>query len=659
MGSTVAWLREALGAITMYLSNLKLWNFRKYGTTKENLDLGKPNLEVPFTQGLNVLIGENDSGKTAIIDAIKLVLDTHSGEWTRLTPEDFWRGTNRLRIECRFDGLSDSEAMHFTEWLGMEGEGEKAKPYLKVLLDVTNTSSDGRLHYDIRAGTDDEGHRLEAEARDYLRATYLKPLRDAKSELIPRRNSRLSQILSGLTAFKGKTEHELAKVSMCFECLLRKYFKQDHRDETCQELQCPYTAYFYTGEGGPNEGADIRTSLKTMLDDFFGHSNYEATFGVMNRKLRNILEQFKLSLSDEELGLGSHNLLFIAAELLNLRRDKWTGLRLALIEELEAHLHPQRQMRIVEYLQENAETERTTDTAAGARQKDGKNAAKDGFQVILTTHSPNLGSKVRLKNLIICHGSQVLPMGPAYTQLREPDYAFLERFLDVTKANLFFAEGVILVEGPSEELILPALARKIGMDLTQKGVSIVNVGSKAFLRYAKIFQRKDGRQMDIPVAVVTDLDIKPGEENTKSNSTTRKDAKKKSLAEKYNGQKVKTFISPHWTLEYCLARSKTLSPLLYEAIKGAIDEMREDDKSIATIADPYETFSKGRTQEDIAFELYQNQIVKRHISKPSVAQHLAQSIKEAHLSEADLADDDSTGYLINAIKYATSDNNNP
>lgn len=56
----------------MYLSNIKLWNFRKYGS--DTFDIDNPNLDLNFTEGLNVLIGENDSGKTAIIDAIKIVL---------------------------------------------------------------------------------------------------------------------------------------------------------------------------------------------------------------------------------------------------------------------------------------------------------------------------------------------------------------------------------------------------------------------------------------------------------------------------------------------------------------------------------------------------------------------------------------------------------
>lgn len=60
----------------MYLSTLKLWNFRKYNEGPD----GKPGLVVHFHEGVNVLIGENDSGKTAIVDAIRYVLRTKSGE---------------------------------------------------------------------------------------------------------------------------------------------------------------------------------------------------------------------------------------------------------------------------------------------------------------------------------------------------------------------------------------------------------------------------------------------------------------------------------------------------------------------------------------------------------------------------------------------------
>lgn len=620
----------------MYLRTLKLWNFRRFGSGKNELDLANPDIEVPLTKGVNVLIGENDSGKTAIIDAIKLVLLTHSGEWVGLAQEDFHKDASRLRIECRFENLSDLEAMHFTEWLGMVSEGKDAKPYLKVILDASRKGNE-YMHYDVRAGADDEGHLLPGEARDYLRATYLKPLRDAKSELVPKRNSRLSQILSGHSAFKGKDDgHVLKKLARCWDCLFQKYFNKKYKPDDCKENPCPHEGKFYPDLENANEGEGIRINLQTFIDSFFGSKEYQATFGVIDRELRNILEQFKLSLSDERLGLGSQNLLFIATELLNLQRENWTGLRLALIEELEAHLHPQAQMRVIMYFEKFASD----------------NQKKD-VQFILTTHSPNLGSKVKLENFIICHDGKVFPMGKDYTKLSEPDYAFLERFLDVTKANLFFAKGVILVEGWAEELIIPVLARKIGKDLTLNGVSIINVGSTAFLRYAKIFQRKGGQEMNIPVAVVTDLDVKPDEENNMHNGKTKKDAETETKKSKYNGQKVETFVSPHWTLEYCIALSKELSPHLFEAVKGAIKEIKDDGRSITEITDTYTEFSKGKKPETIAFEMYNNLTVKKSISKPIIAQHLARILEKQNITESELNDEDSTKYLIDAIKHVT------
>jgi len=602
----------------MYLRKLRIWNFRKFGSGSNNLNFTKPDIEVPFTCGLNVLIGENDSGKTAIIDAIKLVLLTHSGEWIGLTQEDFHKDTEKLRIECLFENLRDNEAMHFTEWLGMDGEGKDAKPYLKVILDASRKGNE-HLHYDIRAGADDEGHLLTAEARDYLRATYLKPLRDAKSELIPKRNSRLSQILSGHSIFKGKDDkHVMKKLSQCWDCLFKKYFKKDYK--ACAEVICPHERIFYPDAQNANEGEGLRDNLQTFINSFLGSEEQKANFGVLERELRNILEQLKLSLDDEKTGLGTQNLLFIAAELINLQRENWTGLRLALIEELEAHLYPQAQMRVIEFFVKFAND----------------NKGKD-VQYILTTHSPNLGSKVKLENLIICQDGKIFPMGKDYTELKEPDYAFLERFLDVTKANLFFAKGVILVEGWSEEMILPVLAKKIKRDLTQNGVSIVNVGNTAFLRYAKIFRRKDKQEMKIPVAVITDLDVKPEDENTKTNGKTNKEFKTEAKKAEYDGQKVKTFVSPHWTLEYCISKSKSLSAT-FEIITKAIHPQITDSC----------TFEQGLADK----------LKNRTLYKTEVACQLANKIELNGSTIMIDENDEAIKYLIDAIKYVTTKNKN-
>lgn len=84
----------------------------------------------------------------------------------------------------------------------------------------------------------------------------------------------------------------------------------------------------------------------------------------------------------------------------------------------------------------------------------------------------------------------------------------MERFLDATKANLFFAKGLIMVEGDAENLLIPAIAELMDRHLHKHGVSIVNVGSTAYKRYVNIFKRKDEKTFDIPIAVISDLDVK-------------------------------------------------------------------------------------------------------------------------------------------------------
>lgn len=148
----------------MYVSELKLWNFRKYGG--EDFDLTKPHLIVPFQKGMNVLIGENDSGKTAIIDAIKYVLKTNAYESIRLQHDDFYNDKEHLRIELYIGGMTISEASHFIEMTKAEvGKIEPAN--MKLVLDATR--KDGRIMlYEVKGGYDADGHVLNAGNNFFL-----------------------------------------------------------------------------------------------------------------------------------------------------------------------------------------------------------------------------------------------------------------------------------------------------------------------------------------------------------------------------------------------------------------------------------------------------------------------------------------------------------
>lgn len=585
----------------MYISNIRLWNFRKFGA-EGDLNIEKPDLDLNFTKGLNVIIGENDSGKTAIIDAIKLVLKTHSYDYIRVDDKDFFKEASRFRIELTFEDLIPEEAKNFIEWLGWTGTGENAKPFLKLNYDVKRQANK-IIPTDIKAGVDEEGYLLSAETKDYLKATYLKPLRDAENELIAKRNSRLSQILLGDEAFKGKEkDNELVQIFSDLKTELEKYFNEVDED------------------GKPKPGKQIKDKIDGYIKRFYG-KNYETEFEASSNDIKSILEKLTLSLKGEpNPGLGTLNRLFMAAELLHLTKSNWTGLRLGLVEELEAHLHPQAQMQVIEAFQKQTD-----------------------IQLILTTHSPNLASKLKLENLIICNNGNAFPMGNTYTKLGKDDYKFLEKFLDTTKANLFFAKGVILVEGWAEEILLPSIAKAIGINLTEKGVSIVNIGHTGFDHYAKIYLRQAEPNMKVPVAVITDSDIreyeKSGDDFVKRNAETIKEkteAEIKKIADQ-SEENVKYFPAPSWTLEYSLFKSASLTTLLQNAVKAIhtkTDWETDFEKALAE-----KLINKGLKKIEIAYQLAN-----------AIDEDLSKAVCTITISEDEA---DTVNYLVKSIKYAT------
>lgn len=587
----------------MYLSNIKLWNFRKFGNEGE-IDLTKPHLDLNLTKGLNVIIGENDTGKTAIIDAVKLVLKTHSYDYIRVDDKDFHKESNRFRIELKFEDLKPQEAKNFTEWLGWTGVGEEAKPFLKLNYDVKR-QVDKIIPTDIKAGVDDDGYLLSAETKDYFKATYLKPLRDAENELIAKRNSRLSQILLGDEAFKGKEkDNDLVQIFSSLKTDLENYFNGVDN----------------TGQPKATEGKQIKDKIDGYIESFYGKDS-KTEFEATSNDTKSILEKLTLSVKGEpNPGLGTLNRLFMAAELLHLNKSNWSGLRLGLVEELEAHLHPQAQMQVIEAFQK-----------------------QDTIQLILTTHSPNLASKLKLENLIICNHGNAFPMGDIYTKLKKNDYKFLEKFLDTTKANLFFAKGVILVEGWAEEILLPSIAKAIGINLTEKGVSIVNIGHTGFDHYAKIYLRQAEPIMKIPVSVITDSDIreyeKSGENFIKRNANTvqRETQVKYAAINDKSENNVQYFPAPNWTLEYSLFKSTSLTMVFQNAVKGihtGTDWDTDFEKALAE-----KLINKGLKKTEIAYQI-----------ATAIDEDLGKAVRT--IQNLDNTND-TVNYLIKAIKYAT------
>ena len=97
----------------MYISSIQIKNFRCFDDQPH---------EIEFNPGLTVLVGENDSGKSAILDAIRIVLGTTDLGWYHLESTDFHNEdiSKEISIICKFSKLTLDEQAAFLECLSYE-----------------------------------------------------------------------------------------------------------------------------------------------------------------------------------------------------------------------------------------------------------------------------------------------------------------------------------------------------------------------------------------------------------------------------------------------------------------------------------------------------------------------------------------------------------
>lgn len=630
----------------MYLARIEVDNFRLFGSRADGR-----HCEVVFQPGLNLLVGENDSGKTCLIDAIRLLTGTATAEYFSVAEEDFHveggRRATQLKIVGEFRGLDEPEAGALLEYLSIDKTSARPEFFLRMWLLASLNDRPGvsarkwRVETEFRAGMDEEGRRVETPARQLLRATYMKPLRDAVTELAAKKGSRLSQVLRAypeisVQASSDWTPGDPLSSPTTLVGIMRKTEDDLRKNAVIQSAE-----------------ADLNTKYLGQFS--LGDAPLLAQISVRAQELQDVLERLELSLADvaanTSRGLGIYNLLFMATELLALTPGDEPELPLVLIEEPEAHLHPQLQIRLVEFLRDRSKREHTSPGGE--------------MQIVMSSHSPNLASKVGLKHMVLMSGGQAYPMGPQYTTLEESDYQFLERFLDVTKANLFFARGVLIVEGDAEMLLLPTLAERIGRPLSKSGVSIVNVGHMGLFRYARIFQRQDGKEMSTRVGCVTDRDIPPTEAGHYLSADSRSEtswkaaeiAQRLASRKKNDGGPVQTFVSPCWTLEHDLALSG-LAQEVHMAVSLAVRGKKDDcipsgaerlQCLRACIREFQEWAKAGKSPAEIAAEVYRP-LYERRASKTVTAQCLAQLLARTRSEDFRSL---LPKYLVEAIDYVT------
>ena len=631
----------------MYIKKLSIQGYRCFSES----------FEINFRKGLNVIVGENGAGKTTIINSFRqLFIDTESGSYN-VSSDDFNKPfkeksivVDSFKIKAEFDNLVGDEIIAFLHW-------SDATNNVILNLEVLNKELRGRFKKSFWGGNA-KSSQFDVELFDNIHCIYLPPLRDAESKLVNGRQSRLSKLLKFIEADqikackKAEEQHPLEKKF--------KEFNQSLIDD---------------------EDSSIKKANKLIADhliEAIGQNFSQSThIQFVENEFSKIVENLRLIFfpkvttaeADQfrdlcQNSLGYNNLLYIASILAELTLTKEESLyRLLLIEEPEAHLHPQLQVRLLDHLE--------------------KVANAHNVQVIVTTHSTVLASSVKLDKIIHLTKNE----NPKATALAECGLApnnldFLNRWLDITKSNLLFASGVILVEGIAEQMLIPELARTILKtkeinNLEDYGVSVINLNGIYFNHFMRLYCNitgvpevqadQNGLNISIRCAGITDLDPEQHyyKEETIRDPKTGKDEVKKikydhklpheknrlpgnnhalKLLESINkSEHARLFVAEFKTLEYDLAmeecNAQKMAKILFElwptdgSVKKGLQKIFEDDFSKITPEQKAEHAFEilKRVDDDNVGKGYFAQVLADKISSGTVELKVPQYIENAIL----------------------------
>lgn len=510
----------------MFINKIIVKNFRRFDET---------GIEICFNSGINIVLGENNIGKSAIIDAIRLALS--SGQYRKslyLTLDDFHidkygRRTEQINIDLYFEDLSDEQASAF--YLLTDGtDTSRAELHVQYQLQKDSKGNDKIKDY-FTGGPGNNP--LTKDVFDNINLLYLPALRNAEGDLKPSRNSQLAKMLTTvastdedkqrvLAAFISANETiKLDPAIKSIEQLINKNLESIEKEELQQNINVNLIEPTFDAIAASLDvGYIVEHSYMIVEKKKFLELLKEKcvdTKDVKGKKIVRKIDDENIEIDLIELkkysslevlykslifmrnvsritlgqnGLGYNNILSMATSLGDLqKKPSDEEISVLLVEEPEAHLHPQLLDLLFNFFKKSGNTSK--------------------IQIFLTSHSPSLVSKSDIDSIHIMYndGGRIKNTSLNKVGLSDVQKEDLKRYLDVTKSQMFFAKRVVFVEGISEAILLNEFAKLLEKPFDKYSVEIININGVAFEPFAQLFRNNEkNTNIKFPCAIISDND---------------------------------------------------------------------------------------------------------------------------------------------------------
>lgn len=520
----------------MKIKDISIKNFRLLENVKLNIE-----------DDITLIVGKNNTGKTSLFEVVNMFFS----EKNNFSFHDFSQTTYNQFENCYgiFDDLqknTDDEVKEILEeilidsipniQLEIQLEYDKAKDSLINLSEFISDLDDSKNTATIR---------LQYQSKDSIRLfTSFVARKEEEQTLIEWLNENITsyydiRCYGGENLIEDNYKRKLFSV-LCFETIQASRKLDDTKADKNKTLAVGFSDYYREVNKDDNKDVEnLETQLKQTSKEL--NTKYEKILNELLEKLKlfgvephltipeiileagfdpekilkdNIKYFYKqdgVSLPENFNGLGYSNLIYLVLKVVSYIEkfkkaapvSKSETLTI-LIEEPEAHLHPQMQQVFISQIRR---------TIKDTKEKEGLSV-----QLIISTHSSHIvteaGIDVERSFERIRYFSKVFIKEENRYKVEVKDFnefkhkesdketfRFLKQYMTLHRCDIFFADKLILVEGTTERILLPLMINKVAKNLNNEYVSIIEVGGAYTAKFKELLKFVNAKSL-----VITDID---------------------------------------------------------------------------------------------------------------------------------------------------------